>query len=76
MKAIEIFPHGINLVIDGETTNCKSPAELWEALGWDIENDKNASECAMIVTKNLYCFAEVDLSALTNGKHTVKVVVA
>ncbi len=76
VKTIKIFPNGVDLVVDGERTNCKSPCELWDALGWDIENDKNADECAGIVTRQLYCFGYIDLSALTDGKHSVFVEVA
>ena len=70
-KTIKIFPNGVDLIIDGESENFDSPLKLWEALGWDIKNDEQASECATIVTRNLYCFGEIDLSSLVEGKHTV-----
>lgn len=76
VRKVKIFPNGFNLIVDGEKEHINSILELWEALNWDIENDENASECAGIVTRELYCFGEIDLSALTNGEHSVKVVVA
>ena len=70
-KTIKIFPNGVDLIIDGESENFDSLLKLWEALEWDIKNDEQASECATIVTRNLYCFGEIDLSSLAEGKHTV-----
>ena len=63
---------GWRMTYDGEETICKTPPEVWEYLGWDIENDANASECASIITREVYCFGHMDLSQLCPG-HTLTV---
>lgn len=63
------------LNVDGEKTIIHNFPELWEAFGWDIQNDSNADECAKMVTRELICFGFIDLSALTNGAHDVSVAV-
>lgn len=61
----------VALIYDGkEEKLSNNPQDLWKALGWDIINDKNASECADIVIRDLFCFGRCDLSPLTNG-HTL-----
>ena len=62
----------VALIVDGEEERLpNNPRKLWEALGWAIDNDPNAKECASIITQELFCFRRCDISALTGGKHTV-----
>lgn len=55
---------GWRIIHNGEITVCNSPKEVWDWFGWDIENDKNASECATEITKQMYCFGYIDLTPL------------
>lgn len=68
-KSIKLWD-GWKLSYDGKETICKTPPEVWEYFGWDIENDPDASECASIITREMYCFGYMDLSALCPG-HTL-----
>ena len=66
------FWDGWKFTYDGKETVCKTPPEAWAFLGWDIENDPNASECASIITRELYMFGHMDLSPSCPG-HTLTV---
>lgn len=57
---------GWKVTHNGEETICKNPPEVWEMFGWDIENDKDANECAMMITREMYCFGHIDLSSMCN----------
>ena len=52
---------------NGEKTICKSPKEVWNLFGWDIENDKEADECASMITREVYCFGFIDLTPMCNS---------
>ena len=70
-KSIKLCDYVV-VTIDGQDNRLSNrPRDLWDFLGWDIDNDKEASECASIVTQNLFCYGFCDISALTRGKHTV-----
>lgn len=62
------------VTVDGEETRLpNSPRKLWEFLGWDIDNDPNAKECASLITQELFYFRFIDISALTNHRHKVTI---
>ena len=67
MKTIKIWD-GVNVITEDGTTRVDGPLDLWKLFGWDIENDPNAKECATIITRELFCFGRIDLSAMNNGK--------
>ena len=62
---------GIKVITSDGIEICESLLKLWELLGWDIENDKMASECATAVTSQLYCFGRCDLSEFTKPRKTL-----
>lgn len=66
-KTIKIWD-GIRVEHEGGVEIAKGPLDLWDIFGWDIENDPNAKECAQIITTHLFCFGEMDLTAMNNGK--------
>ena len=73
-KAINVkLYEKVVIVIDGERTELKGMSDLWAFLGWDIENDSEASKCSELITRELFCFGNCDLSPLTQNKHTVTV---
>jgi len=69
-KTIKLWD-GIKVITSDGIEICESPLKLWDVLGWDIENDKNASECATAITTQLYCFGRVDLSEFTKPRKTL-----
>lgn len=66
-KSIKLWD-GVRIITDDGVQIVESPADLWEVFGWDIENDANAKECSLIITRELFCFGEIDLSAMYGGK--------
>lgn len=72
MKTIKLW-NGWRVNHNGEVIECNSPLEVWELLGWDIENDKNASECATEITRQMFCFGFVDLSKMLTKKGTLTI---
>ena len=69
MKTIKIMD-GLKVITDDKIIELKEggfPA-LWDLFGWDIENDPNAKECATIITRELFCFGQINLSHMNNGK--------
>lgn len=70
MKTIKIWD-GVNVITENETIFCESPCDIWELFNWDIENDPNAKECSLEITRQLFCFHEIDLSAMNHGKKLV-----
>ena len=66
MKTIKIWD-GVNVITENETIFCESPSAIWQLFGWDVENDPNARECATEINRQLFCFHEVDLTAMNNG---------
>lgn len=61
----------VTVTVDGETESVQNMPNLWKWLRWDIENDPSAKECADLITRELLCFGEADISALSQGRHTV-----
>lgn len=50
-------------VYDGkETRDYVSPVDVWDAFGWDIENNKNHREWSTEITRQMYCFGHIDLT--------------
>lgn len=52
MKTIKLYD-GVIMNYKGKTYNYEHPADLWEAFGWDTENDEMAHQCALEITRNL-----------------------
>lgn len=69
-KTIKLFK-SVDLIIDGEKESFKDMPALWDRLKWDIESDPNAKECSELITRELFCFRVMDISALTGYKHSV-----
>lgn len=70
-KTIKLCDY-VSVKVDGEETKLSNkPSDLWDFLGWDIKNDKNADECAKIVTQQLFCFGFCDLSPLADGHEVI-----
>lgn len=73
-KTIKLWD-GWKVIYDGEETICKGPLEVWDMFNWDIENDPKANECALMVTREMFCFGHIDLSPLCPGhKLTIDVI--
>ena len=66
-KKIKLFD-GIKVITSDEIVTVDGPLALWDLFGWDIKNDKNADECAMLVTRELLCFGRIDLTKMNGGK--------
>ena len=69
-KGIKLFDKVV-VTVDGERTLLNSMPDLWEWLNWDIHNDENAKQCADMITTELFCFRNCDISPLTNNEHKV-----
>lgn len=70
MKSIKIW-EGWRVYYDGKVTECKSPTEVWDLFGWDIENDPQAKKCATEITRQMYCFGHLDLTEMAKGKSLI-----
>lgn len=70
MKSIKLYEH-VYLIIDNECEEVNGMHGLWEALGWDIDNDDNAKECSSIITRELVCFGICDISSLSKGHNVI-----
>lgn len=68
METIEIkLWDGIRIITETENEIVEGPADLWKTFGWDIENDTDAKECATIITRELFCFGQIDLTQMNHG---------
>ena len=66
-KTVKLWD-GVRIITDDGVQIVGSPADLWEVFGWDITSDPNAKECSKLITRELFCFGEIDLSAMYGGK--------
>ena len=66
-KMFTIFD-GVKVITGKETIVVSGPTDLWNLFGWDIKNDPNAKECASMITRELFCFGKIDLTAMYNGR--------
>ena len=61
-KTIEIKVYeGVMITFKGKELFCESPADIWKAFKWDIENDDMARQCATEITRNLIAFGQLDI---------------
>lgn len=59
--------HGDEVII------MRGNAQLWKLLGWDIEHDKLADDCAKAITTRLYCFGFADLTPWCGDGETLTI---
>ena len=56
-KSIKVYDYAI-IEHKGKTTKLEHICDIWEAFGWDIENDKEAKTCADLITRELICWGD------------------
>lgn len=66
-KSIKIY-EGVRVNANHKVINLKYIPDIWNLFKWDIKNDKNAKECADLITRELLMFGYIDLTDLNQGK--------
>ena len=52
---------GVKLTCRDRTEFFEGPRDIWDAFGWDIDNDETAADCAREVTRCLIGLGYCDL---------------
>lgn len=64
---------GNKVTYNGKVYIMTGNAQLWDMLGWDIEHDRDAKQCADIIVQNLFCFGYIDLSPMCSAGDKLEV---
>ena len=65
--SIEIY-HGVRVNHNHELIYLDYIPDIWKLFGWDIENDAEAKEASLLITRELFCFGFIDLTQMADGK--------